>query len=68
MVRKLCVSPRRVCMYQEFDYDVETDMDSLEDPRSACEVTLLRLVRVFLVVSTNAPTFGVFCRASILWG
>jgi hypothetical protein len=41
MVRKLCVSPRRVCMYQEFDYDVETDMDSLEDPRSACEVALL---------------------------
>jgi hypothetical protein len=28
-------------MYQEFDYDVETDMDSLEDPRSACEVALL---------------------------
>jgi hypothetical protein len=28
-------------MYQEFDYDVEGEMDSLEDPRSAREVALL---------------------------
>lgn len=36
-------------MYQEFDYDVVREMDSLEDPRSAREVAL-SLLRVFLVV------------------
>jgi hypothetical protein len=45
-------------MYQEFDYDVVREMDSLEDPRSACEVAL-SLLRVFLVVFATAPTFGV---------